>query len=623
MRHRNRPIPGADDRYLHERCKVAPSPEAQERLKDKLREAADRAGLSAGQVGLVPLDRGGYNDGLIKPGTDLPLGTPLRVARRGALERAPLRGQVRVLVVLVDFSDKAMTETPQHFEDLFFSTGKLPHGSVREYFKEASGGKITITGEVVGPFRMPLPLATYGGGGSGTDNPAPNARTMAREAAVQADAVVDFKPYDNDGNGFVDAFIVVHAGRGAEETLDPNDIWSHKWVFGGGALNADGTKVFGYLTVPEDSKIGVCAHELGHLLFGWPDLYDTDESSSGLGNWCLMAGGSWNGDGDIPAHPSAWCKSSQDWVTTVNRTTSGTLTIAEVKTGKKVYRLWKDGINAQEYFLVEHRAKTKYDAKLPGEGLLVYHVDDSIEGNDNEHHPQVKLIEADGRTHLKDGANRGDAGDAFPGHREQRQLHRDDDAELAGLQRPRDLRVADQHRQVRDVDQSQGLGVVSAARRAAADAGDAEGDEHAQDEEDETDEEKPSRRRRPDPRRKRSRRRSAGRRRRRRGADHAGPRELVARGRPRRDVDAAEGCRRPRRARRARRAGRGREGRGRKGLPEPAREGRGDDAARARSRVRRGRRWTPPTAPRSRVDVRRGREPGLVFANPEKIRIRS
>ena len=153
MCHRNRPMPGADDRYLHERCKVAPSPEAQERLKARLKEAADRAGLSAGQVGLVPLDRGGYNDGLIKPGTDLPLGTPLRVARRGALERAPLRGQVRVLVVLVDFSDKPMTATPQHFQDLFFSTGKLPHGSVTEYFKEVSGGKITITGEVVGPFR--------------------------------------------------------------------------------------------------------------------------------------------------------------------------------------------------------------------------------------------------------------------------------------------------------------------------------------------------------------------------------------------------------------------------------------------------------------------------------------
>jgi len=31
---------------------------------------------------------------------------------------------------------------------------------------------------------MPLSLATYAGGGSGTDNPAPNARTLARDAAV-------------------------------------------------------------------------------------------------------------------------------------------------------------------------------------------------------------------------------------------------------------------------------------------------------------------------------------------------------------------------------------------------------------------------------------------------------
>ena len=35
----------------------------------------------------------------------------------------------------------------------------------------------------------------------------------------------------------------------------------------------------------------MCAHELGHLLFGFPDLYDTDYSSEGIGNWCLMAGG--------------------------------------------------------------------------------------------------------------------------------------------------------------------------------------------------------------------------------------------------------------------------------------------------------------------------------------------
>ena len=54
--------------------------------------------------------------------------------------------------------------------------------------------------------------------------------TMARDAAVAADPAVNFAPYDNDGNGFVDAFIVVHAGSGGEETGNSGDIWSHKWT---------------------------------------------------------------------------------------------------------------------------------------------------------------------------------------------------------------------------------------------------------------------------------------------------------------------------------------------------------------------------------------------------------
>ena len=273
-----------------------------------------------------------------------------------------------------------MAASPDHFKDLFFSTGKIPTGSVREYFTEVSHGLMTLSGEVVGPYRLPRTLAAYAGGKAGTDNPEPNARTMARDAATLANPDVNFAPYDNDGNGFVDAFIVVHAGRGAEETGNQNHIWSHKWVLTGARFNADGTKIFGYLTIPEDSKIGVCAHELGHLLFGWPDLYDTDGSSEGLGNWCLMGGGSWNGNGDIPSHPSAWCKANQGWVSVVNRTTNGAVTIKDVKSDRKVYRLWKNGAAGKEYFLLENRQRTLYDRKLPGEGLLVYHVDEAIDG---------------------------------------------------------------------------------------------------------------------------------------------------------------------------------------------------------------------------------------------------
>ena len=130
----------------------------------------------------------------------------------------------------------------------------------------------------------------------------------------------------------------------------------------------DSTKIFAYLTIPEDAKLGVTAHELGHLVFGWPDLYDTDNTSEGIGNWCLMASGSWGLGGDRPMHPSAWCKSTQGWVNVVAPTTNADVTINDVKTGRTAYRLWKDGGGGNEYFLVENRQQAGYDASLPGPG---------------------------------------------------------------------------------------------------------------------------------------------------------------------------------------------------------------------------------------------------------------
>lgn len=388
-------------------------------MKSKLAELAGALGPDS----LLPLAKleaperksPGLNDGLIIPGSYFPLGTSVDRVRSAALERPPLRGKLRVVVVLVDFSDRPMVATVAHFEELFFSTGKVPKGSVKEYFTEASNGLVEIAGEVVGPYRMPLTLAEYANGESGTGAAAPNARTLARHAAEASDGNVEFGPYDNDNNGFVDAFIVVHAGPGGEVTGNGGHVWSHKWVLSGGEYPADSTKIYGYLTVPEDARIGVCAHELGHLLFGWPDLYDTDGSSEGIGNWCLMAGGSWNDGGDVPAHPSAWCKVNQGWVSVANQTVNGTVAVADVKDAHTVYRLWKDGGPGREFFLLENRQRTRFDAYLPGEGLLIWHVDEAMSTNSDESHYRVALVQADGKKELETSANRGDAGDCFPG----------------------------------------------------------------------------------------------------------------------------------------------------------------------------------------------------------------
>jgi immune inhibitor A len=403
---------------------VAPSPQLRKKLREVRQELRTRGATPASALLTFRQPRLlGMNDGMIVPPDQFPLGTSSARLRRAAAERAPLRGVIRVAIVLVDFSDKKMKRSKAEFEKLFFSQGSLPNGSVREYYSDVSGGLIDIQGEVVGPYRLPRKMTEYAHGKGGMIVATPNAGTMARDAAKAANKDIDFSRYDNDGDKYVDAFIVIHAGHDAAESGDMNDIWAHKWVLSGSELPADGVKVYAYLTVAEDCKIGVCAHELGHLLFGWPDLYDTDDSSFGLGDWCLMAGGSWNGNqGDNPAHPSAWCKQEQGWVTVTNVTKKQKVSVHDVKSKRKVYRLWKKGASGKEFFLVENRQQKGYDTDIPSNGLLVYHIDDALDSNSDETHYKVGLLQADGLAELEAGTSQGDAGDPFPGSSDIREI---------------------------------------------------------------------------------------------------------------------------------------------------------------------------------------------------------
>ena len=219
---------------------------------------------------------------------------------------------------------------------------------------------------------MPQTSTQYANNEQGLGWATPNLRALAADALAAANGQVNFKSYDSDGNGYVDAFIVVHAGPGGEQTGSKNDIWSARWVLPQ-ETQVDDVNVFAFLTIPEDAKIGVSAHEPGHLVFGWPDLYDTDSSSEGVGNWCLMSGGSWGGmpAGVKPCHPSAWCKANQGWIDVVTEKENRQIACSDVKSGQKVHRLWKNGdASSPEYFLIENRQLDGFDASLPGAGLL-------------------------------------------------------------------------------------------------------------------------------------------------------------------------------------------------------------------------------------------------------------
>ena len=74
-------------------------------------------------------------------------------------------------------------------------------------------------------------------------------------------------------------------------------------------------KISNYIVQPEDSGVGVFAHEYGHDL-GLPDLYDTSgPASSAVDFWDLMSSGSHSGPifQSMPTHMGLWDKWVLGW----------------------------------------------------------------------------------------------------------------------------------------------------------------------------------------------------------------------------------------------------------------------------------------------------------------------
>ena len=359
-------------------------------------------------------------------GIDSPTTHPFRLRNQDSTDEPDT---LRAIVILVDFSDNqadTVNYPPSHFQELLFSQNTYPTGSLTDYYLEVSYHGIQFQGDVTRYYRLPETYAYYANNQFGFGSYPQNAQKMAEDAVWAADPEVDFSRYDNDSDGYVEACFVVHAGPGAEVTGDSTDIWSHKWSTVNNP-HVDGVIVDEYCTEPEDGTIAVFCHETGHLVFGLPDLYDYDappDNSWGLGLWSLMAYGGWLNGGHTPAHLDAYCKIRAGFLTPdVPTTNLASVSFPQVETDQVVYKLWTDGLVGSQYFLVENRQRIGFDQYLPGDGLLIYHVDQTQSNNNNQWYPGytsyghylVALEQADGNWDLEQNANSGDNGDPWPG----------------------------------------------------------------------------------------------------------------------------------------------------------------------------------------------------------------
>ncbi len=360
----------------------------------------------------------------------------------GAQLAGTVRGKMRIPVILAGYSDRPGTVAPATFTARLF--GSFSPGSMRDYFREASAGRFEPAGEVHGWVRAPRTQAQYLKDGSISGG-----ETFVGEAIKAADALIDFGLYDNDGpdgtpnsgddDGFVDALLVIHPG-GDAAMGDSANFWSRATIWNSGGLatgdpaaGGGAVRVNRYALLPElagdgsapvPSAIGIWCHEFCHLL-GLPDLYDGDKEggggySLGVGCWDLMAFGCYGADGaspERPVHPGAWSKLRLGWVDPVRADSSGPVLLPPVAERGQVVRVWDNDQRQRGYFLLECRTRLGFDSRLPGEGLLVWHIDETILDNNAPARKLVDLEEADGLDELDRRYSLGDEGDPFPGRR--------------------------------------------------------------------------------------------------------------------------------------------------------------------------------------------------------------
>lgn len=349
----------------------------------------------------------------------------------------PTVGKVRNLAVIVEFSDVKFSSMPDPYDYFHrmlneegFTWSNGANGSARDFYIASSDGKFLPEFDVVGPVTLSRE-ASYYGKDEGTQDS--RMGEFLKEVLDKIDPEVNFADYDTDGDGFIDNIYFFYAGYGqADHPKGTDFIWPHSadamvaWELN---LEYDGKKFNHYATSNEirysasgdnqPTGVGTFVHEFGHVL-GLMDHYDTAYNmfSFGLGSMDTMASGSYNNNMHTPPLFSGYERAVLGWMdyTDVEDPTDGIIDLPWIGNGQAQALRVKVSGKDSEWFVLENRQQSGWDAYLPAHGLLIWHIDEVEERWDNNtvntdsSHQLIDIIEVDG---IGSDASRG--GDTMPG----------------------------------------------------------------------------------------------------------------------------------------------------------------------------------------------------------------
>jgi M6 family metalloprotease-like protein len=351
-------------------------------------------------------------------------------------------GDVRVLVLLINFADYSIPIDAKSIEDNLFgldipaAAQFAPYESLRQYYHRASEGTLNITGTVLRSVTLPKKRKSYEPiyppnisqlKKNKLDRKALFALiTKALKAA--APAGFDFSQFDNDGDRDIDLIHVIYAGP---RTGWGTFWWAYRWSFNKELAE---TQTFGGQTLNQfifqdagergDKQFNphTAIHEVGHAL-GLPDLYDYCSVKKFKEKKCPREGAGPGPDGAIGGldmmaanmgNHNALSRWFLDWINpTVVRPgmpTRFTLVpsggdVAGIKALAIFPGLQQTNAPGQELFIIENRKRVGNDgkdARMPSDGLLIWHVDSTPRSDgtdlayDNSYtdHLMIRLVRA-------------------------------------------------------------------------------------------------------------------------------------------------------------------------------------------------------------------------------------
>ncbi len=322
-----------------------------------------------------------------------------------------VNGENRFPVAFVEFGSETNLDSTSMY-NRFNREGDTKGGyvgSVRDYFHDQSMGVFT-PGFDLYFVKVNANLADY-------------IKKEAFFVKLTIDAIkqkypsFDARRYDADNDGEVDMLGVIHAGP---------TFYSNNVSFGGfhyqlkyrnngdvGVQDAGYGKKFNrYLVISQKSDLfpsflhefshsmGLKDHYCVHGCHNSSDYTDSLYQSPGVYYWDVMATGMYANNSVSPPGYSAFERNFMGWMDYVELDPSVDITaIPPLNTSNVAYKVPVPSTE-DEWFVLENRQLTGWDAKLPNHGLLVWHIDYDYDSwfnntlNDNPAHQRVDVVEA-------------------------------------------------------------------------------------------------------------------------------------------------------------------------------------------------------------------------------------